>query len=170
MAARKDKWGEAGKELTHVDESGRARMVDISGKEISERTATARATIEMAPETLDLILRAGIEKGDVLAVAQVAGIMAAKKTSDLVPMCHPIAITSVDIRFEIDKQRSAVAVYCTAKTRDRTGIEMEAITGASLAAITVYDMCKAVDRAMRITGLELVEKSGGASGTYRIGG
>jgi cyclic pyranopterin phosphate synthase len=160
---------DARKELTHVDESGRARMVDISGKEITERSATAQATIEMSPSTLDLIMNAGIKKGDVLAVAQVAGIMGAKKTSELIPMCHPIAITSITIGFDIDDEASSISVICTAKTRDRTGIEMEALTGAATAALTIYDMCKAVDRSMRVCAIELLEKKGGSSGTYRIG-
>jgi cyclic pyranopterin monophosphate synthase len=159
---------EAKRELTHVDESGRAKMVDISGKEKTERSATARSRVEMSPSTLELILNAGIKKGDVLAVAQVAGIMGAKKTSELIPMCHPIAITSIAIRFDIDSEASSITVICTAKTHDRTGIEMEALMGAATAALTIYDMCKAVDRTMRITAIELLEKTGGASGTYRI--
>ncbi|OFW56963.1 MAG: molybdenum cofactor biosynthesis protein C [Candidatus Solincola sediminis] len=143
-------------------------MADISGKEVTERTATARSTITMAQSTLDLIMNAGIEKGDVLAVAQIAGIMGAKKTSDLIPMCHPISISSVTMRFEVDREASSITAIVTAKTLDRTGIEMEALTGASIAALTIYDMCKAVDRSMRINRIELMEKSGGRSGSYKI--
>lgn len=166
-AEAKGKWDEAKRELTHLDESGRARMVDISRKEVTERSASARATIKMSEATLDLILNAGIEKGDVLAVAQVAGIMAVKKTSELIPMCHPISIMSVNIAFEVDREASTITVSVTAKTLDRTGIEMEALTGAAMAALTIYDMCKAVDRSMTVTAVELLEKTGGRSGTYK---
>lgn len=164
----KSKWDEAEQGLTHLDESGRARMVDISGKEVTERTAIARATVKMAQSTLGLIMNAGIEKGDVLAVAQVAGIMAAKRTSDLIPMCHPISIASVSMRFEVDREEAAITAIVTAKTLDRTGIEMEALTAAAIAALTIYDMCKAVDRSMRVSSIELMEKSGGRSGSYKI--
>jgi cyclic pyranopterin phosphate synthase len=155
-----------GKELTHLDAKGRARMVDVSSKRISERTAVARASVKMEKATLDLILSSGIEKGDVLAVARVAGIMAAKKTSELIPMCHPIAVTSVEIDFQSDKKASTITAEVTAKTRDRTGVEMEALTGAVAAALTIYDMCKAVDRSMTITDAQLVKKTGGRSGTF----
>jgi len=164
----KGKWDEAKQGLTHLDESGRARMVDISGKEVTERTAIARATVKMAESTLELIMNAGIEKGDVLAVAQVAGIMAAKRTSDLIPMCHPISIASVSMRFEVDREAAAITAIVTAKTLDRTGIEMEALTAAAIAALTIYDMCKAVDRSMRVSSIELLQKSGGRSGSYKI--
>jgi cyclic pyranopterin phosphate synthase len=155
-----------GKELTHLDAKGRARMVDVSSKRISERTAVAHASVKMEKATLDLILSSGIEKGDVLAVARVAGIMAAKKTSELIPMCHPIAVTSVEIDFQFDKKASTITAEVTAKTRDRTGVEMEALTGAVTAALTIYDMCKAVDRSMTITAAQLVKKTGGRSGTF----
>jgi cyclic pyranopterin monophosphate synthase len=145
-------------------------MVDVSAKEITERTAVAQATVTMGGSTLDLILNAGIEKGDVLAVAQVAGIMAAKRTSELIPMCHPIAVTAVDLDFKVDEATSTITAIVTAKTRDRTGIEMEALTGAAVAALTIYDMCKAVDRSMTITGVRLLTKTGGRSGTYTRGG
>jgi cyclic pyranopterin phosphate synthase len=154
------------KKLTHLDEKGRARMVDVSAKKVTERTAVARASIRMKPETLELILNAGMEKGDVLGTAQVAGIMAAKRTYELIPMCHPIAITSVSLDFRIDEGNSTITAVVTAKTTDRTGIEMEALTGAAVAALTIYDMCKAVDRSMTVTDLQLVKKSGGRSGTY----
>ncbi|RJP28344.1 MAG: cyclic pyranopterin monophosphate synthase MoaC [Actinobacteria bacterium] len=141
-------------------------MVDVSSKRVTARTAVARASIGMDRETLDLILADGIEKGDVLGTARIAGIMAAKKTSELIPMCHPIAITSVELDFEVDRKTSTVTAVATARTRDRTGVEMEALTAAAVAALTVYDMCKAVDRSMTITSLQLVKKSGGRSGTY----
>jgi len=154
------------KELTHLDRSGRARMVDVSSKQVTARTAVASASIKMQKATLDLILGAGIEKGDVLGTAQVAGIMAAKKTSELIPMCHPVAITSVEMDFKIDKKNSTITAVVTAKTRDRTGIEMEALTAAAVAALTIYDMCKAVDRSMTINSVQLVKKTGGRSGKY----
>jgi len=120
----------------------------------------------MCRETLDLILAAGIEKGDVLGTARIAGIMAAKRTSELIPMCHPIAITAVDLEFEVDRKASTMTVFASARTRDRTGIEMEAMTAAAVAALTIYDMCKAVDRTMTITAVQLLKKSGGRSGTF----
>lgn len=153
-------------ELTHLDEKGRARMVDISSKRVTARTATARASVVMQKATLDLIMGAGIEKGDVLGTARIAGVMAAKKTSELIPMCHPIAITSVEMDFEVDKKSFTITVVATARTRDRTGIEMEALTAAAVAALTIYDMCKAVDRGMTVTSVQVVKKSGGRSGTF----
>ncbi len=164
MSAEKSK--REGKDLSHLDEKGRARMVDISGKRVTARTAVARASINMKRETLDLILGAGIEKGDVLGTARIAGIMAAKRTSELIPMCHPIAITSVEMDFHVDKKASTITAVATARTKDRTGVEMEALTAAAVAALTIYDMCKAVDRSMTITTVQLAEKSGGRSGTY----
>lgn len=163
-AGRRKEAGEKG--LTHLDEKGRARMVDVSSKKVTERTAVAQASIKMGRSTLDLILNAGIKKGDVLAVAQVAGIMAAKRTSELIPMCHPISITSVNMDFQVDEENSTITATVTAKTMDRTGIEMEALTGAAVAALTIYDMCKGVDRSMTITGIKLLAKAGGRSGTY----
>ncbi len=165
MGMRRNR-GEDRNRLTHLDESGQARMVDVSAKEISERTAVAQATVIMQRSTLDLVLGSGIEKGDVLAVARVAGIMAAKKASELIPLCHPIAVTSMDLDFKVDETASAITAVVTAKTRDRTGIEMEALTGSAIAALTIYDMCKAVDRSMTITGVKLLLKTGGRSGTY----
>jgi cyclic pyranopterin phosphate synthase len=153
-------------ELTHLDDKGRARMVDVSSKRITARTAVARASVVMEKATLDLVLDAGIEKGDVLGTARIAGIMAAKKTSELIPMCHPIAITSVEMDFEVERKASTITAVATARTRDRTGIEMEALTAAAVAALTIYDMCKAVDRSMTITSVQLVKKSGGRSGTF----
>ena len=151
-------------DFTHVNEQGRARMVDVSAKDDSERVAIARAVISMQPETLALIKSGGIKKGDVLAVAQVAGIMGAKKTSSLVPMCHPLMLTSVDLNFETDDDNSCIIITSTVKTTGKTGVEMEAITGAAVAAITIYDMAKAVDRWMEISEVKLLEKWGGKSG------
>ncbi len=153
-------------ELTHLDDKGRARMVDVSSKRVTARTAVAQASVVMDKATLDLILASGIEKGDVLGTARIAGIMAAKRTSELIPMCHPIAITSLEMDFEVDRKRSSITAVATARTRDRTGIEMEALTAAAVAALTIYDMCKAVDRGMTITAVQLLKKSGGRSGTY----
>ncbi len=151
-------------DFTHVNEQGRARMVDVSAKDDSERVAIARAVISMQPETLALIKSGGIKKGDVLAVAQVAGIMGAKQTSSLVPMCHPLMLTSVDLNFEIDDDNSCIIITSVVKTTGKTGVEMEAITGAAVAAITIYDMAKAVDRWMEISEIKLLEKWGGKSG------
>lgn len=158
-------------EFTHFNESGRARMVDISAKGSTERAATAQAKVFLRPDTLEKIQRGKIAKGDVLAVAQVAGVMGAKKTPDLIPMCHPILLTSVDISFQEDPQldhagRCSITIIATAKTTGQTGVEMEAMTAASVAALTVYDMCKAVDREMSFSEVCLLSKSGGKSGTY----
>jgi cyclic pyranopterin phosphate synthase len=158
-------------EFTHFNESGRARMVDISAKNTTERTATAQARIFLLPETLGKIQQGKIAKGDVLAVAQVAGVMGAKKTPDLIPMCHPILLTSVDISFKEDSQpdregRCSITIQATAKTTGLTGVEMEAMTAASVVALTIYDMCKAVDRGMSFGEVCLLSKSGGKSGTY----
>ena len=158
-------------EFTHFNESGRARMVDISAKESTERLAIAQATVFLLPETLEKIQRGKIAKGDVLAVAQVAGVMGAKKTPDLIPMCHPISLTSVDIDFKEEPRpdragRCSITITATAKTTGPTGVEMEAMTAVTVAALTVYDMCKAVDRGMTISEVCLLSKSGGKSGTY----
>ena len=153
-------------DLTHFDERGNARMVDVGDKDITERVATARASVVMQPATLKLIATKQAAKGDVLAVAQLAGIMAAKKTADLIPLCHPLALNSVDVKLSLDKKRNAVDIEATCKLKGRTGVEMEALTAASVAALTVYDMCKAVDRGMVIAEVKLVHKSGGKSGTF----
>ena len=153
--------------LSHLDEQGRARMVDVSPKDETERAAVAKGAIHMQPETLALILSGGIAKGDVFTVAQVAGIMAAKKTSDLIPMCHPLQLTHVSLEFHPDQSRSCVEVTATVRTRGVTGVEMEALTAASVAALTIYDMCKAADRAMRVTDIRLTHKSGGKSGDFQ---
>lgn len=151
--------------LTHLDEKGEARIVDIGDKAATRRRAVARARLEAQPETVAAILGGTLKKGDALAVARVAGIMAAKKTADLIPLCHPIALTTVTV--DIAPDGPALAVTATAETTDRTGVEMEALTAASVASLTLYDMAKSMDRGMRISAIELVEKSGGKSGDYR---
>jgi cyclic pyranopterin monophosphate synthase len=156
-------------ELSHFDKAGNARMVDVGAKDETERRATARATVTMAPATLRLIVDKKAAKGDVLAVAQLAGIMAAKRTPDLIPLCHPLALSSVDVRLSCDEKRHAVDIEATCKLKGRTGVEMEAMTAASVAALTVYDMCKAVDRGMVISEVRLIHKSGGKSGTFNAG-
>jgi cyclic pyranopterin phosphate synthase len=150
--------------LSHVDESGKARMVDVGGKPDTERVAVARGSVVMKPETLALIKANGVEKGDVVGVARIAGIMGAKRTSELIPLCHPIPLNNVSVDFEMDDARNAVNITATAKTTAKTGVEMEAMTAVSIAALTIYDMCKAVDHAIRIEGVRLVRKSGGVSG------
>lgn len=152
--------------LTHLDDQGHAHMVDVGDKAVTRRTATACATVEMKPETLRLILDGDVPKGDVFAVARLAGIMAAKKTSDLVPLCHPLALSAVEVELTGDAARSAVDITATCRLDGKTGVEMEALTAASVAALTVYDMCKAVDRGMQISGVRLRHKSGGKSGDF----
>lgn len=154
-------------ELSHLDEQGRARMVDVSDKEITHRVAVARGTIRMKDTTLALILEGKVEKGDVFSVARVAGIMAAKKTSELIPMCHPLNITSVKIELTAQQNPPRVEIEAAVRVSGKTGVEMEALTAASVAGLTIYDMCKAVDREMTISEIRLVEKSGGKSGTFR---
>ncbi len=154
-------------ELTHLDEQGRARMVDVGGKPDTERVAVARGEVVMRPETLRLIAAGGVPKGDVLAVAQVAGIMAAKRVPDLIPLCHPLLITKVDVEFEVNEAGSRVIITATARCRGQTGVEMEALTAVSVAALTIYDMAKAVEKTMRIGNIHLVSKSGGKSGEWR---
>ena len=151
-------------ELSHINNEGRARMVDVTDKPVTCRTATAAATVNVNPDTMALIRTGGIKKGDVLSVAQVAGVMAAKKTSDIIPMCHPLALTSVDIYFALSD--TSIQIQATVKCRGVTGVEMEALTAASTAALTVYDMCKAVQRDMQITDIRLVQKTGGVHGDY----
>jgi cyclic pyranopterin monophosphate synthase len=152
--------------LTHFDEKGGAVMVDVSAKTESERVAVAGGSVIMAKATLDLITAGGVKKGDVLSVARLAGIMGAKRTPDLIPLCHPLALSSVAVELTCDPARSAVDITATCKLKGRTGVEMEALTAVAVAALTVYDMCKAVDRGMRIEGIRLLHKSGGKSGTY----
>ena len=156
--------------LTHVDAAGNAVMVDVSGKDVTERTATAEGRVVMAPETLERIRQHGFKKGDVLGIAQLAGIMGAKRTSDLIPLCHPLPLTSVKVELEPLAEEAAVAIRATCRVTARTGVEMEALTAVAVAALTVYDMCKAVDRGMRISDIHLVHKAGGRSGEWRAGG
>ncbi len=152
--------------LTHFDDKGDAHMVNVSDKAETERTATAGASVLMRAETLQLIVAGGNKKGDVLGVARLAGIMAAKRTSDLIPLCHPLALTHVSVELTCDAQRNSVDIRATCKLKGRTGVEMEALTAVSVAALTVYDMCKAVDRGMTITDVRLLHKAGGKSGTF----
>ncbi|MGE0716173.1 MAG: cyclic pyranopterin monophosphate synthase MoaC [Alphaproteobacteria bacterium] len=152
--------------LTHFDADGAAVMVDVSAKDETDRTATARGSVLMEAATLRRIVDRTVEKGDVLAIARLAGIMAAKRTADLVPLCHPLPLTSVRLDLTCDPVRNAVDIAATCRTRGRTGVEMEALTAVSVASLTVYDMCKAVDRGMRISDIRLVHKSGGKSGTF----
>jgi cyclic pyranopterin phosphate synthase len=150
--------------FTHINEEGYARMVDVSSKNDSERVAVAQAIVKMQPETLEKIRDGAIKKGDVLGVAQIAGIMGAKQTSALIPMCHPLNLTSVNLEFAFDEVNASIIIEAEVKTTGKTGVEMEAITAVSVAALTIYDMSKAVDRWMEITDIKLLEKSGGKSG------
>jgi cyclic pyranopterin phosphate synthase len=152
--------------LTHLDATGNAHMVDVSDKHVTSRSATAKAQVLMLPETLALILGGTAKKGDVLATARIAGIMAAKKTQELIPLCHPLLITKISVDFVTDEKTSSIEVSATVRVEGKTGVEMEALTACSIAALTLYDMCKAVDRGMKITDLRLTEKSGGKSGTF----
>jgi cyclic pyranopterin monophosphate synthase len=153
--------------FTHFDADGKAVMVDVSDKDETERSATAVGCIVMQPETLALIQAGGVKKGDVLSVARLAGIMGAKRTPDLIPLCHPLALTSVKVDLTVDAARNAVDITATCKLKGRTGVEMEALTAVSVAALTVYDMCKAVDRGMTIGDVRLVHKAGGKSGEWK---
>lgn len=150
--------------LTHLDESGQAAMVDVGAKPDTQRTAIVRGHVSMQPETLALIREGAIKKGDVLTVARIAGIMAAKQTADLIPLCHPLQLTHIDVDLTLDEQNSRVLIEAQASTVGKTGVEMEALTAASVAALTIYDMAKAVDRGMHIENIHLVEKHGGRSG------
>ena len=152
--------------FTHLDEEGNAVMVDVSNKQATQRTATAKGTMTMEPETMALIQAGGVKKGDVLSVAHLAGIMGAKRTPDLIPLCHPLELTSVTVDLVCDPGRNAVDITATCKLKGQTGVEMEALTAVAVAALTVYDMCKAVDRGMKITDVRLVQKAGGKSGTF----
>ena len=152
--------------LTHFDDKGAAVMVDVSAKDATERVAVAAGSVVMKKATLHLIRAGGVKKGDVLSVARLAGIMGAKRTPDLIPLCHPLALDSVSVELTCDPARNAVDITATCKITGRTGVEMEALTAVAVAALTVYDMCKAVDRGMRIGEIRLLKKSGGKSGTY----
>ena len=165
MSKRKNSTNKSG--LTHIDEAGQAHMVDVGSKAISERVATASALVSMQPETLSLITSGDTKKGDVLAVARIAGIQAAKKCSDLIPLCHPISLNTAEVHFELSKDvPSGIRISATCKVSGKTGVEMEALVAASVAGLTIYDMCKAVDRGMEISEVRLEQKTGGNSGDW----
>ena len=155
-------------QLTHLDEQGRVKMVGVGGKEITSREAVARGYVSVLPETARLIKEGLMKKGDVLTIAQLAGIMGAKKTSELIPLCHPLPLDRVDVELELDQAESRINITATASTTARTGVEMEALTAVSVAALTLYDMCKSGDRGMRIEGVRLVRKTGGRSGDINL--
>jgi cyclic pyranopterin phosphate synthase len=157
-------------ELSHIDKQGNARMVDVSDKPETLREARAEAFVKMSAETLRLIKSGGHKKGDVLTVARIAGIQAAKRCSDLIPMCHPLMLTGIDVDLSLDKANNSVHILTTCRLKGTTGVEMEALTAASVAALTIYDMCKAVDRGMTIEGIRLLHKSGGRSGEWNADG
>jgi cyclic pyranopterin phosphate synthase len=154
--------------LTHLDEQGKARMVDVGGKPDSERVAVAGGSVYMQPETLRLIRDGAIKKGDVLTIARIAGIMAAKRTNELIPLCHPIPLTQIEVEITLDEEANAARITATARTVGKTGVEMEALTAVSVAALTIYDMAKAVDRSMRLSDIRLLEKRGGIHGDYVV--
>jgi cyclic pyranopterin phosphate synthase len=156
--------------LTHIARGGDARMVDISGKDATERVAIAEGRVAMRSDTLELVLSGNAKKGDVLGAARIAGIMAAKRTHELIPLCHPLPVSKVAVEIEPDEQLPGLIVRATVKVAGRTGVEMEALTAVSIACLTIYDMAKAVERGMRIEGIRLIEKRGGKSGHYRAGG
>jgi cyclic pyranopterin phosphate synthase len=153
--------------LTHVDESGRARMVDVGHKAVTERVAVARGAVSMQPQTLQLIIEGNVKKGDVLRTAELAGVMAAKRTSELIPLCHPLLLNKIEVICTPDTTHSCVTIEATVRVSGKTGVEMEALTAVSVAGLTIYDMAKAVDRSMRLTNVRLVYKEGGRSGTFR---
>lgn len=153
-------------EFTHFDDNGNAYMVDVSGKDVTKRTAVATGRIRVGREVMDAVLGHKVKKGDVYTVAQVAGIMGTKKTSELIPMCHPLSLTNASVTFNTDEDAGEIIVFCTAVTEGKTGVEMEALTGASVALLTIYDMCKAIDKRMCITDIHLVTKTGGKSGDF----
>jgi len=158
----------AKKKLTHLDEAGRPKMVDVTAKADTARVAVARGSVRMQPATFKLIKQGGTAKGDVLSVARIAGIMAAKRTPDLIPLCHPILIGNVSIDFSLDEANSIIEITTTVESTGKTGVEMEALTATAVTALTIYDMCKAVDRGMKIESIRLVKKSGGKSGTITL--
>jgi len=152
--------------LTHLDAEGKAAMVDVSAKAETQRVAVAKGAVIMAPETLKLVMAGGVKKGDVLSVARLAGIMGAKKTSELIPLCHPLALDHIAVELACDPKQNAITIAATCRTTGKTGVEMEALTAVATAALTIYDMCKAVDRGMRIADVRLTHKSGGKSGRF----
>jgi len=153
--------------FTHIDDKGHVRMVDVTGKKPTARVAVAGGSVYMQPETFNMVRDQKVKKGNVLETARIAGIMAAKKTSELIPMCHPLNLTHVQVDFEPDAANSSIGIIASVRTIDQTGVEMEALTAVAAAALTVYDMCKSYDREMSISGIRLLEKSGGKSGTYK---
>jgi cyclic pyranopterin monophosphate synthase len=153
-------------QLTHLDNRGNAQMVDVGGKEQTQRSATAQAIVKMLPQTLALIMSGGHKKGDVFAVARIAGIQAAKKCADLIPLCHPLMLTSINVELSADTDNNSVRIEATCKLSGKTGVEMEALTAASIAALTLYDMCKAVDKGIVIAEVRLLQKTGGKSGDW----
>ena len=153
-------------EFTHFDDKGNAYMVDVSDKDITKRIAVAEGTIKLSREAMDAVLGRKIKKGDVFTVAQVAGIMGAKRTSEIIPMCHPLALSNAAVTFEVDEEACTIKATCTASIEAKTGVEMEALTGVSIALLTIYDMCKAIDKQMLIGGIHLVQKTGGYSGDF----
>jgi len=155
------------KRLSHLDQKGRARMVDVSAKADTKRTAKAKALVKMTPATLKLISAGGLAKGNVLAAARLAGIVAAKKAFELIPLCHPLALTHIEVNFSVPNGKSGIEITAEAATTGKTGVEMEALTAAAVAALTIYDMAKAAEKGMRITDLRLVEKTGGKSGIFK---
>ncbi len=157
-----------GEGFTHFDEKGNAVMVDVSGKQPTFRTAVAEGYIAVGPEIMKAVSSGNVKKGDVLGVARVAGIMGVKKTSSLIPLCHPLPIQKCSVDFELDQEKSRIYVYCTVKTEGKTGVEMEALTGVQTALLTIYDMCKAIDKHMVMSDIHLVEKTGGKSGDFRF--
>lgn len=156
------------KQLSHIDESGRARMVDVGHKEDTDRVAVARGSVTMQPRTLQLIIEGNMKKGDVLTVAQLAGVMAAKRTGDLIPLCHPLILTHIDVTCTPNSAESRVDIEAIVRLKGKTGVEMEALTAVTLAGLTVYDMAKAVDRTMKLTNVRLVRKAGGQSGDWTL--
>ena len=154
--------------LTHFDEAGNAIMVDVSDKQITSRTAIAKGSIQVSPRIMRAIVQKEVKKGDVLAVARVAGIMAVKRTWELIPMCHPLMIQKCSVDFEVNEEAGMITAVCTAKVEGKTGVEMEALTGVQIALLTIYDMCKAIDKSMTMTDIHLVEKTGGKSGTFQF--
>lgn len=152
--------------LTHIDKKGKASMVDVTAKDITMREAVAKGSVFMQQGTLKVVLANEIKKGDVLGVARIAGIMAAKRTGEMIPLCHPLNITSVDISFEPVREKNCIDITATVRVSSQTGVEMEALTAVSVAALTIYDMCKAIDKGMTISGIRLMKKTGGKSGTY----
>lgn len=156
----------ADKKLSHLDEKGQAKMVDVGGKDETAREAVAEAVVKMSPTTLKLVVEGQIKKGDVFGAARLAGIAAAKKTPDLIPLCHPLPLDAVGIDFDVDEEKSAIRIITAARVTARTGVEMEALTAAAVAALTIYDMCKAAEKGITITDLRLIKKTGGKSGTW----